>query len=451
MNILTTYFIPFPTRPFNRFGSFLYLLLVPLLVTCRPKKQEITPSDEPRILEVTIPGFPPGNITIDNAKQEISLTLPETLTKVDYEATSFKLAPGCSIWQQQDWYRIQVCDNDPSVGGVYVLGSTGKLRIFRFTVKQPRPLKIGFIDNQTRATIGRPLYVRIDNFVDGVPEGNVILTRTDTGERDTLNAHCAYGNELPMNQFDLQVPQRVRPGEYTVEIQKGNGRRAVAQQKLLFLKGKPSLTRLSFFDRLTVAAGKNSVLRGENLFADDNPELLFSKATGETFRLKPTAVSPYGWTVTFDLPGNVTAGYYDVQLLVQGRPVDDRFRYPIVGHINQPALVTLGPWPGGTGTNLLEPITANPLVLQRNKGYRAIVRPDYGDGALIKFKLTAANYASEAVVIAQFTGIYNGDYPPILRIPESIKPGRYVLSVFVEYPDGRIIEGEPLERLIEVQ
>ncbi|CCH56178.1 hypothetical protein BN8_05498 [Fibrisoma limi BUZ 3] len=451
MNILAIYSAPFQARSFNRFSPLLYLLLVVILVTCRPKKQEIAPSDEPRILEVTVPGFPPGNVAIDNAKEEIILTVPETLTKVDYEATSFKLAPGCSIWRQQESYRINVCNNNSSIGGVYVLGSTGKLRIFKFVVKQPGVLKIGFIDNQTRATIGRPLYVRIDNFVDGVPEGNVILTRTDTGERDTLKAHCPYSNELPLNQFDLAVPQRVRPGEYTVEIQKSNGRRAVAQQKLLFQKGKPSLTRITFFDQLTVAGSKNTMLKGENLFADDNPELVFTKATGETVRVKPKAISPYGWTVTFDPPATLTAGYYDVQLFVQGRPIDDRFRYPIVKQDNQPALVALDTWPGGTWANLLEPIAATPLILQRDKSYRAIVRPDYGDGALIKCRLTSANNASESIIIAQFSGIYNGDYPSTLRIPESVQSGRYVLSVVVEYPDGRIIEGEPLERLIEVQ
>lgn len=360
------------------------LLIILTLTTCRRKDNDVTPSGEALLLKVGIPGFPAENIQIDHQKSQVILTVPANGTAVAYEATSFQLSPGSSIWRQKETqFNIDLCRGyGNQLGGIYVLNSANQLKIYKFVIKPAGDLKVSFVDNQPTAVIGRPLYLQIDNLSDGSGGGLVILTRAGTAERDTLWAYCCNGldpcAESQKKQFLLGIPQRVRPGDYTVDVQKENGRRAVAKQKLSFKKGKPTLESSWLMKPVTMKS-RNVVLRAQSLFADDNPEIVFRRTTGESYRVKAVSVSPYGWNMTVDLPANMPAGYYDAQLVVRGQPTDSRIRIAVVKQPEQPAVAGIE---GG-----LEPVSASPLSLQRDKSYAAQIHPQIADWGPVSVKL----------------------------------------------------------------
>ena len=406
------------------------------------------PAGDALLLGVSVPGFPVENISIDHTKKQVILTIPANATTVNYKAVSFQTSPGSSVWQQNaTTYSVNLCQNRSEQ--VYVLSTTNTLNIYNFVLKPVGDLMVGFIDNQTTAIIGQPLYLQIENFLDGSGGGHIVLTRTDNSERDTLSAYCCIGvdpcTEGQKKQFMVGIPQRVRPGDYTVEVYKESGRRAIAKQKLTFRKGTP-LLKSTWSGTSVPIKSRNVIFQSENLFADDTPELIFRLTTGESFRVKTTAVSPYGWNVTVDLPDNMPAGYYDAQLVVRGIPTDSHIRMAVLQQPQQPAVISIG--------NLLEPVAASPLPLQRNTYYRAIILPQIGFWATVQgtlqIKLSSLDGQKQTVLFMFADRAYNSDYPPGLVIPSSVAPGRYRFTVVATYSDGRVLESEPLERPVDI-
>lgn len=433
--------------------AFVGFLLLATLVTCRRKNMDVQPSGDALLLGVSIPGFPAENISIDHTKKQVILTVPSSLSKVDYEAVSFQTTPGSSVWRQSEtrfWINLCRIQAEP----VYVLSTTNTLNIYNFVIKPADALKVEFIDNQTTAIIGQPLYLQIENFLDGSNSGKVVLTRAGTSERDTLSVYCCQGSgpypclEGQKKQFSVGVPQRVRPGDYTVEVYKANGRRAIASQKLTFRKGTSLLNSPSYGKSATIKS-RNVVFSSENLFADDSPELIFRLTTGASFRVKPTAVSPYGWNMTVDMPTSMPAGYYDVQLVLRGIPVDNHIRFPVLQQPDQPFVAGIY-----DTDSLLDPVSATLLPLQRKKMYRANIMPQIsGFGGIpvnLQIKLVGLNESKQPFLFTFSTTYYNSDYPPGLVIPSSVSSGRYQFFVVATYPDGRVVESEPLERPVDI-
>lgn len=433
--------------------AFVGLLLLATVVTCRKKNTDVIPAGDALLLGVTIPGIPSENISFDHTKKEIILTVPVSATTVEYKAVSFQTSPGSSVWRQNETnFNVNLCRNEAQ--GVYVLSTANTLNIYNFVIKPAGALKVDFIDNQTTASIGQPLYLQIENFLDGSNSGKVVLTRAGTSERDTLSVYCCQGSgpypclEGQNKQFSVGVPQRVRPGDYTVEVYKTNGRRAIASQKLTFRKGTPLLKPLLYGESATIKS-RNVVFDSENLFADDSPELIFRSTTGAIFRVKPIAVSPYGWNMTVDMPMSMPAGYYDVQPVLRGIPVDNHRRFPVLQQPDQPFVAGIY-----DTDSLLDPVSATPLPLQREKMYRATIKPQIsGFGGVpvnLQIKLVKPGEPNQPVLFTFLAGYYNSDYPPHLVIPSSVAPGRYQFFVVATYPDGRVVESEPLERSVDI-
>ncbi|QJD78339.1 hypothetical protein [Spirosoma rhododendri] len=412
-------------------------ILVSLLATCTRRQPDVPPADDGvRLLGVTIPGFPSENISIDQVKKEIVLTVPDSPSSLTFEKMSFQTSAGSSVWQE-DHKRVDLC-----IGGaelVYVLSET-KSNAYKFVVKQPRPLAIGFIDNQTKATIGQSLAVRIDNTTDGKGGGVVLLTRTDTGEQDSLRVGC----QVDGNQYILETPQRVRPGEYIVALQKKSGRTATAPQKLTFQKGTPSVNEL--WGALTV--GQSLTLAGSNLFADDAPEVLLRRSSGETTRIKPTSISPYGWSLTTALPATIQPGYYDIAVLFQGKTMSTKQRIVVLRDELQPAV-------GRINNELTTASETKPIVLVRGQHNFATIWPQlysWGESRVkLDIKLTSIDNSGQSTRFLFSNQSYNGDYPPALNVPATVQSGRYILSVVATYTDGTVSESEPLERIVEVR
>ncbi len=411
--------------------------LVVGFTTCARRQVDVPPADNGvQLLRVTIPGFPSENISIDQVKKEIVLTVPDNPSDPSFETISFQTTAGSSVWQPAS-KQVSLCNG----GGepIYVLNET-KGSTYRFVVKQSRPLAIGFIDNQTKATTGQPLAVRIDNMVDGKGGGTVVLTRTDTGEQDSLWVGCQAGS----NQYMLETPQHVRPGEYTVSIQNKSGRRAVATGKLTFLKGAPEAGAGPMF----ITAGTSVEIKGKNLFSADAPELLLRRSSGETIRVKPTSVSPYGWGITALLPALLKAGYYDMQVLVQGKAVSAMQRIAIRRDELQPSI-------GRINDELTTVSETRPIVLVRGRVNSASIWPQLfsytGSKVKLDIQLTAIDALGRSSRFIFSNESYNGDYPPVLVIPVTVQPGRYSMRAIATYNDGTVSESEPLERVIEVQ
>jgi hypothetical protein len=412
-------------------------MLVSLLSTCTRRQSDVLPADEGvQLLGVTIPGFPSENISIDQVNKEIVLTVPADLSSLSFEKMSFQTAAGSSVWQPA---RKQVSLCDGAGEPVYVLSET-KSNAYKFVIKQSRPLAISFIDNQTKATIGQSLAVRIDNLTDGKGGGVVVLTRTDTGEQDSLRVNCQSGS----NQYLLETPQRVRPGEYTVSIQNKSGRRATATSNLIFLKG-PSEAMVK---QMVFTAGDTINAEGKNLFADDLPEFLMRRSSGEVTLVKPTSVSRYGWGISTTLPAGLQAGYYDVQVLVRGRAVSIKQRIAVRQNERQPVV-------GRINNELLTVSETKPIVLVRGQYNSASIWPQlfsWGESQVkLDIKLTPIDDSGQSIRFMFSNRSYNGDYPPALVIPATIQPGRYLFRVVATYIDGIISESEPLERTVEVQ
>ncbi len=211
------------------------------------------PAGDALLLGATIPGIPSENISFDHTKKQVILTVPISATTVEYKAVSFQTSPGSSVWRQNETnFYINLCQNNTE--RVYVLSTANTLNIYNFVIKPTGALKVDIIENQTTAIIGQPLYLQMENFLDGTGNGQVVLTRAGTSERDTLSVYCCRESSQyqcldgQKKQFSVGVPQRVRPGDYTVEVYKANGRRAVASQKLTFRKGTPLFKPLCISD-----------------------------------------------------------------------------------------------------------------------------------------------------------------------------------------------------------
>ncbi|GAB3987166.1 hypothetical protein GCM10028807_06380 [Spirosoma daeguense] len=430
--------------------SLLVLILLVFVQACRSKKQEVNPNGEAKLLGITIPSFPAQNIAIDHDKKQIVLTAPVNTTVLSFVATAYQTSPNSSIWNEGP-YPVNICGmlQPEKQLGIYVLGKDNQLNIYKFVVKPADNLNISFIDNQATATIGQPIGFQIDNFTDGVGIGQIILTRTDSPERDTLQVQCCYGvyncpdRQPTYNQYAAGIPEHVRPGEYTVEIKKANGRQAVAKQKLRFRKGTPLLESFQFKQPI-LAKSQSLLINGENLFADDSPELLFRRVTGERFRVKPTNVSTFGRSLRIDLPADLTPGYYYVQLMSGGQAIGATYRFTVLRQPEQPSVFSID--------TLLASATASPLVLQRMKNYSASIQPEYGSYTdKLEVKLTDVDNLTRSVVFTYRTGSFNGDYPGGLKIPESVTPGKYSLRIVATYSSGKVIESEPLERQIIVR
>lgn len=420
-----------------RYRSLTVLLLVLGLTACTRRQVDVQPADDGvQLLGVTIPGFPGENISIDQAKKEIVLTVPDSPSDPSFEITAFQTTAGSSVWRPANKW-VSLCNG----GGepIYVLNET-KGSAYKFVIKQPRPLVIGFIDNQTKATTGQPLAVRIDNMVDGKGDGTVVLTRTDTGEQDSLWVGCQAGS----NQYMLETPQHVRPGEYTVSIQNKSGRRAVAASKLTFLKGAPEAGAGPTF----ATAGTAVEIRGKNLFAADAPELLLRRSSGETIRVKATNISPYGWEITIPLPASLKAGYYDMQVLVQGKAVSAMQRIAICRDERQPAI-------GRINDELTTASETRPIVLVRGRVNSASIWPQLfsytGSRVKLEIQLTAIDGLGQSSRFTFSNESYSYEYPPALIVSATVQPGRYSMRVIATYNDGTVSESEPLERVVEVQ
>lgn len=425
------------------------LLMLTGLANCRTREIPDTGTGEAALLGVSLAGFPAQNVQIDQSRRQIILTIPDSLRGSVYRTTSFQTAPGSTVWAiPTGGFTVDLTRNDAPP--LYVLSDPNKVAIYTFVVKPAGPLRVRFLDNQPYATTARPLALLVDNLIDGQGLGQVILTRRGTTERDTVAIENPWPGDVPAAvratrpQLVLtRVPQHIRPGDYTVDVVKSSGRRATADQLLTFRRGTPSQLEPG---RVAVR-GERLTLTGENLFPGDAPEWQLTTATGTQVRLKPATVTPYGWAISVDLPADLPAGYYASQIWVDGQPVGQKSRLAVVTQADQPAILTIA--------DNLKPLAASPLVLRLGQYYQAWIMPqlsDIGAGTVqVRLSIQLSSLADDATSEFVFsTRPYNGDYPPALVVPTTLKPGLYRLRVVATYADGRRLLSEPLEQPVQL-
>ena len=434
----------FPTR--TLFRLLPYFLLIGLLATCRKKDEGFGPDGEPRILEMTLPGVPNGNLRIDQEAGQIFVTLPTDLPTLDF-TPFFRFTPGSRLQKSPgdfDPFHFNVCASS-NLPALTVITDGTKFKNYKLVLQSGEPLAFGALPQPFEVGLdgGSCLSLPILNFYDGSQNiAEVTFVRKDNGLRSTTPISCSPKGQP--NQFSVCLPPDLTLGEYTLTLKKANGRTATAPHTLVVKKGLPHLgiNGIYFYAPLIVGE-KTPILQGSNVFEGDGFEAVLKNRNGAEYRVKPTNFQPTG-RADFDLSGLPSGNYY-VYLLQNGQLTSAKNRVIIIKDKNQPAIHFFKGLAGG----YLEP-----LRFKRDQKEWFIFTPfgPYGKNPVtrLKFDPTIGGLAVLVDVKGHSNGGPDGGLPSF-TLPATFPPGRYVLTLLIEQADGTVRESEPLERDVVVE
>ncbi len=411
-----------------------WLLVLALLTQC-DNPDDALPAQS-RILQLILPGVPPEAVSINQERLEITLSVPTDLTAAQLRPTFELACDDCDVVPSV----VNPCDT--AFAFSVVSPQAAVPTAYRVRFRPIGALAIGPLAAPLEgfAEQGGVVALPVQNFYDGLG-ATAVFTKKSNGEKVGGTVLCEAPNQV------RAIPTRtLTPGEYTVELVKTNGRRAVAPQPFVVKKGLPAV----YFDayRPTLGDGTAETLRGANLFADDNIELRLRNGDGDEFDVKPTAFSLDGTRAVVAYPPVVGPGYYRVQLSRQGQPLPSYGRLVVVKNREQPYVIAVG-------DGLRFP-SDDPVFLQRDKPYPLLFAP-LMRGYSVRVRLVpVGNFAWEEAIDVVVPNAFWTTGPdagtPSLTIPASVTPGQYQLVLqYVARTSSEVLESEPLERLVEVQ
>lgn len=429
------------------------LIAIEVVASCRPStdpapsivKKPEPPANvsSPRLLGLHIDGIPDANITIDSIRKTITIALPATITDVRPVIT-YALTPKASATPE----RLDLLVTQP-----ITLKTDGAESVtYTVIIKPGGDLGIGPLPTPFVYVTGDSLPLPVQNFYDGTYSNTkLILTRKDGTEKRELsvynyNSVTGGGYERANVVWPVISQANVAPGEYTAELVKENGRKALINQPLIVKRGPTRLlypggniVRMRLTDTLSVS--------GVNLFANKNIDVLITDSEQRQIRVKPLRFDDNGNWVQFLAPSSLPAGYHALQLAEDGKPLPGYSRLVIINAPDQPFIT-------GLETYVFDPASTTDLRLERNRPYRFTFGYYCGKNMQLLFRPLATpdrEVAVEPVIPESLCQLGYGT--PSFTLPNSIAPGRYRLALrYTTYiTSNRTVESEPFERIIEVR
>lgn len=437
-----------------RFASYLVLLIgIGYVLSCRRSVEPVfvvvnapeqpTKGSNARLLGLQIDGIPDRNITIDSISKVVTIVVPTDISTLR-PAVSYKVTPKATASPARFDFLIPR-DIELTVDPVNRV-------VYKVVLKPAGDLIIGDLQTPFVYQTGDSLRLPILNFYDGsYANTRLILTPKEAGDKITVYVYsynsAANGGLNQVNVFWPVISQlNLKPGEYTAELVKENGRKALISQPLIVKRGAPRLlypnsTIFASLQNDTVAIG------GINLFADERITVLITDSERRQMTVKPVQYDVDGHRLRFLLPTSLPAGYHALQLMKDGKPLSGYSRFIIIKETDQPYITSIE-------TYVFDPTNTSDLILERNRQYSFGF--GYYCGKNMQIVLTSLTAPARELLVdpaIPATLCTSGYGIPSFTLPTSIPPGRYRLSLrYTTYlTTNRLVESEPFEKIIEVR
>lgn len=458
-------------RRIQRIFSFLFICIVILVGTtnsCRRKADAVAPAVEidtlaPKITNMHIPGIPPENIKIDQIKRQLIVTLPDGLTTGYSSNVSLTMTPGATLFRVSK-VGIELCKGffyDAGFFGVsaddlqydsreLIIAEGQKRKVYRLRIEAAADMFFSSANKvyQLKSDGAGETFndVVIHNYRDTSRSSMAIFRNVKTGDVYTLMyEQCILNDQyLPTSGFG-----KLPLGEYSMQIQKSNGRRTTNYLRMTLTAGKPDFYGFSH----VVSKGTSGTMNGSSLYEGNFKAIeIWPNKTGEKYKVDVLTHTLTGTSVGVKFPANLPTGAYRSQLIYNnGQRSEIRSGYVFRTEI-QPVLgVYL------YNSQWLNVLFKTPdIPLEAGKIHRIWPSPakDIVQGSGFVFCLQSVSDPSELYKIPitipsnwQFIAnpVFNEHFPSFV-IPAIIKPGRYQFRI--QYRDIKGVEqiGEWHER-----
>lgn len=416
-----------------------------------------TPPDSLKVLAFSLPGIPPENIQIDHKKREVRVTIPSDVSVHSFPASITMtlgysaLFTGSTTPYLFDLYSVRQPVQFYLQGDVY--GTTSG-KPYNIITLANGPLEITTPPASLSLETGSPLLITVKNYYDDAVLDNVaVLTNPLTGQQYTGTIQTCYEGlrscqgatvGAVLAYFDANIAY----GKYDLEIRKANQRQAHASGPLVVSKGLPSAGYSNLFDP-PAPGTQNLRMDGCNLFEEDQIQLLLKNQTGERYILTPINYAADGRSLTVNLPSDMKSSQYAVQMVRKGQSVASFSRIIVSGNQLKPAFIYM---------SSIDPSQdpAVPVIIKRGNSqfFASTIVPGV---AKIRLKLIPVGTTPQPVVLVDVDtpSIYWLAGPdggsPSFSIPTTTPAGKYRIVLQYLMNDKQLVEGEPLERLIDLQ
>ncbi|RRB06578.1 hypothetical protein [Larkinella rosea] len=430
--------------------SSILVLVVLTLAGCGIEEKVIPAIAEelrlgPKILSASISGIPDENIEIDHKKNQIIITVPAGLInltkkieitiqdKAEWASSQPDVINFCSGTLSHSWGGVSTTDLEYDTHTA-VIRKGNIERAYRVVIKQNEDMYFAVTDKviEIEAEFGDSFLsnIPIYNFSDGDDRtADIVFTNTQSGNQFVASGpNCWYNFATD----DLcRIPANTPPGEYSVQLQKKNGRKTTNQLRVLLKAGAPYVAYLN--EIILTPRPKDIKLVGANLYSQAKIEVeIWHHRTQEHYRIKPILNDPSGREGVLPMPLNFKAGQYYYKIYANGELQENEKRLIVRQTEKQPFLF----W-----SSIGEPIVL-PKNVPVNYLYCYQVLPTRSPTA----KLTSINDDKKTYLfpILSRDSIYELG-PNYFIIPNNVQPGRYLITMQYTDVDGVLQESEPME------
>ena len=402
-----------------------------------------------RVTQVTIPGIPAENITINEADTSILVQYPETFGAQTFKVT-YKLNPAaCLIWKTDLEAEHSTCGGTwTSVKILFAdRGVNYSSRTYKVKYKPVGQLAIGQGTEPILLTVGESKVATIQtlNYFTrpGYPGGlRATLTRLSDGKTLTPNLVCqpvSGGVTLPFKPLNMYLdPTFEDIGTYQLQIQTPDGAKITSVQPVIIrLTDKLIVTNSGYFYDYLPVPGQVHFISGYNLSEAYRAGADLIGDNGNRIQLPVIEYRNKGQQMVVRIPETTKNGHYVLQAIRDGIPTDQVSHF-VVSDKSRPtfnqAFSQYNSYP-----LLAAPIRLGQMIYVR-------FQPMFGPSGYIKTKLKLVSKTNPPLLYLIDVNVvderpYSGLYPPSVQFPTDWLPGDYTASLVQTQPDGTTVEG----------
>lgn len=454
-----------------------------LALCCACEKKDILPDDKPRIVEIEVVGIDKKNVSIDQAKNMIIIELPEGMNH-SLLYTKVKLTKGAELVPRMYGTRIDlICGSQEDEFFMVTRKDAGIMPdtikyAFQFIQKAPLRVELpdGQKENQYQIARGESLYIKVANFLDGLPGEIRLEHQLDPAAPAITIGGCDFGfEERPEagaldGQLELVIPLAtpIVPGPYAVSFRKKNGRMATASKPLMLTKGPIRLSWSGYLPQRSIN-GAPVTITGYNLYESSNLAIVLTDTEGKKHQTKITKYDPFGQSLTFDPGRNIKPGYYTLQILTNGKLASyysgtwlfQNYRFAVTKTAQHPFIMMFERSDDKNQEYAdVSLYRDKPLAFQKDIGGGYI----YWGFANLKTSMlwfdvelesiTQPGYVKRTIIWDRYLSTYQEGAERMLgdAFYPNYPPGKYHMRIIVTRPEtGEEYKSEPFERVVEIK
>ncbi len=411
-----------------------------------------------KVLAISFPGIPAGDVKIDHVTRVISVKVPA-------EFTSDNMTPTVQVSDSAQVYGLDnlkspalwcVCCRQNLAVKLLKKGAAPQLIRNQYVVNpvhSPADLTLLPLTKPIEVALGETAFITIpvSNLYRSVLPERAVLTNEKTGTQYVVyspyssgRVGCSYASANTIN-ISLNE-QKVIPGQYRVVLQMPGGREIPVPQPIIARAGKPYVSNNIMGFCYTGMAGDDITIKGENLYVATTTFRLVS-ATQPPVSLVATAQTVTGNQAMVTIPANTKPGYYAIEILQDGRSTERYYRVGVQRSVGQPTvgMVQYGPMFSLPLAGVVSLDRSKPVVATFDQG-------TYTTRFFIeaRFKLISETDPSQTVTMPVF---YPTENYSRFTVPPALPAGRYKLVVQAVNTETKevISESEPFERVLDIR